>query len=48
MTMKSMSHCGVPDMIVERVATRLVDAAARVARNEDPHSPPRIWFLDAA
>jgi len=44
MTAQSHSHTGVPDVVVEHVAERLVEAAWQVARGQQPDQAFRVWF----
>lgn len=44
LTPKSMTHCGVPDSVVERVAERFAEAAWRLARGLTPVKEHTVWF----
>lgn len=44
MTAQSLSHCGVPDRVVDHVAERLAEAALRVKRGLGPVDGLSIWL----
>lgn len=44
MTVRSHSHCGVPDQVVRHIARRLVDAAWRVKKGLEPFDGVHMWF----
>ncbi len=44
MTIRSHSHCGVPDEIVAHVAGRLVDCAWRLKKGQRPGDSLNVWF----
>jgi len=44
LSVRSETHCGVPDAVVEHIAERLAEAAWRVGRGLDPVKPAGAWF----
>jgi hypothetical protein len=44
-TLKSLSHCGVPDSVVRHIASRLAEAAAASARGGNPRRTLSLWFV---
>ncbi len=46
MTVQSLSHCGVPDRLVEHMAERFTEAAWRVARGNGSSEDGFVWFAD--
>jgi len=46
MTLQSLSHCGVPDVLVQHVAERFADTAWRLAQGAELSEGSSVWFAE--